>query len=146
MVLILHPAMETSSDPPLVYSTPASSRSVRPVCFNTEQKPLTQLTASVSSIRVRLQLTSWPTGRWDVCRRLFPEEKQEDITGSHYQQSQVNQWKGHQGGGTSRQNSVPSPWGGRENSTWKWSSCPGFQRKHTHPWTSRPHSEAQRSI
>lgn len=64
MVLILHPAMETSSDPPLVCSTPASSRSVRPVCFNTEQKPLTQLTASVSSIRVRLQLTSWPTGRW----------------------------------------------------------------------------------
>lgn len=66
------------------------------------------------------------------CLPLFPGEKQGDDPRSHYQQSQVTQWKGHQGRRISRNNSVLCPWGGTEHFT-ESSQCPGFQRKHTHP-------------
>ena len=41
-VIILLAAMETWSGPPLACRMPASFRSISPVIYNTEQKPITQ--------------------------------------------------------------------------------------------------------
>lgn len=119
--------METWSDPPLVCSMPAGPRSISPVFFNTEQEPLTQLTFCSHQSGLDYSLSHNPPED-GMSATYFLERCKDTSYEISISRSQINQWKGHQGGRTSRKNSVLIPWRDTENSTRKWLVAKGSRR------------------